>query len=295
MSLSHTEILRAPLLQTGLVERVLARLGLNEPPEPTLEGLRELYAAWCGRVPFENVRKIIHVRGELAGVLPGSSAEDYLEAWLQFGTGGTCWPGAGALHALLRSLGFVSARVMATMMAAPNLPPNHGSVRVSFGEQRYLVDTSMLHGVPLLLDPEAPTVISHPAWGLRCARREDRWHVSWRPLHKTDGFDCRLERFGVSGHDYHRSYNQTRSWSPFNYEVSARKNRGNEVVGVAFGHSVILRADGTVTREPLTLESRNKFLIEQLELSEEIVARLPVDVATPPPPWSRTAASPGPG
>ena len=118
-------------LPPQLLERVLGGLGFAEVPEPIFENLRAIYAAWCQRVPFDNVRKLIHVRAGNSGPLPGSTAEDFLEAWLKHGTGGTCWAGAGTFHALLASLGFDVARGVGTMLVAPDLPPNHGSVRVS--------------------------------------------------------------------------------------------------------------------------------------------------------------------
>lgn len=97
-------------LAEELVERIIGRLGFNRRPTPTIDALRSLYSAWCERVPFDNVRKLIHVRAANAAPLPGSTREDFFEAWLKFGAGGTYWPGAGALHALLVCLGFDAVR-----------------------------------------------------------------------------------------------------------------------------------------------------------------------------------------
>ena len=43
-------------LAPDLVERVLSALGFSRAPAPELEGLARVYAAWCRRVPFDNVR-----------------------------------------------------------------------------------------------------------------------------------------------------------------------------------------------------------------------------------------------
>jgi arylamine N-acetyltransferase len=222
--------------------------------------------------------------------LPGSTAQDFFEAWLRHGTGGTCWAGAGACQALWHSLGFAAERGLGTMMAAPNIPPNHGTVRVHFDNENYLTDCSMLHGEPLRLDENAETRIAHPAWGLRCAQREGKWHIAWRPLHKVDGFECRLEDFGLSGTDYQERYGQTRGWSPFNYEVYARLNKTDRVTGIAFGKTVVLKPDGGVESRTVSDAERRKLLIEEIGLSEEIVSQLPADRPTPPPPGSKTAA-----
>ncbi|HVV01127.1 MAG TPA: arylamine N-acetyltransferase, partial [Verrucomicrobiae bacterium] len=220
----------APRLESDLLERVLDRLGFSRAPKATLEGLTAVYGAWCQRVPFDNVRKIIHIASGAPTPLPGTTASDFFKAWLKFGVGGTCWSGAGACYALLASLGFNASRGIATMLAAPDLPPNHGTVLVSFGPEKYLVDSAMLHGVPLRLEDVGETIIDHPAWGLRVLHRGGQTYISWRPLHKLDGFECRLERFGAARQEYEALYNRTRPWSPFNFELSFRINRGEDVI-----------------------------------------------------------------
>jgi N-hydroxyarylamine O-acetyltransferase len=221
--------------------------------------------------------------------LPGSTPEDFFEAWLKFGTGGTCWPWAGALQVFLTALGFDAVRAIGTMMAAPNLPPNHGTVLVNFGSENFLVDSSILHGHPLRLSKDSETSVSHAAWGIRCVWKERNWFVQWRPLMRLEGFECRVDRFPATETDFADFYERTCGWSPFNYELSVRVNRGEKVIGVASGHSISLLADGSVVRTPLTREERRRLLIEDVGITEALVMQLPDDVATPPPPWSQTA------
>jgi arylamine N-acetyltransferase len=277
-------------LPAGLVERVLERLGLSSAPPPDRAGLGAVYGAWCRKVPFDNVRKLIHLRSAQSGVLPGDTPEDFFDAWLLHGTGGTCWAGNGALQALLRSLGFDALRVVATMVVAPDLPPNHGSVMVRCEAARYLVDASILHGEPLALEESAPTLIAHGAWGVRCARLARRWMIGWRPLHATQGIDCRIERLAASAQEFHERHEQSRPWSPFNYALYARVNRGDTVLGTAFGQRVTLLADGEVRQGALDPAQRAEFLLEQIGLSESIVALLPPDLPMPPPPKSQAAS-----
>jgi N-hydroxyarylamine O-acetyltransferase len=294
MTVSHLTQVRpiaGEALSEQFVERILTRLGFNRHPAPTSDGLRDLYSAWCERIPFDNIRKLIHVRSANSAPLPGTTPEDFFEAWLKFGTGGTCWPGAGALHALLTTLGFDAVRGIGTMMAAPNLPPNHGTVLVKFDGHMVLVDSSILHGHPLTLSQDSETSVSHPAWGVRCVWRETNWFVQWRPLMRLEGFDCRLDRFPATETDFKDSYARTRGWSPFNYELSVRANRGDKVLGVASGHAISLLADGSIVRTPLTPDERRRFLIEVIGITEALVLQLPDDVPTPPPPWSQTAQS----
>lgn len=278
------------LLSESLLDPVLLALGFSSRPEPTLEGLRAIYQTWGREVPFDNVRKLVHLQRQDAAAFPGADAEDFFDAWLRHRTGGTCWAGSNALFHLLIALGFDAERAIGTMLVAPDIPPNHGSVQVRLDAGTYLVDTSILFGEPLRLDPAEETAVAHPAWGVRGRRREGLWHVHWRPLHKTDGFECRYERFGADHEEYRRRYEETRGWSPFNYQLTARRNRGEEVIGLTFGQAVTLRPDGAVEQRPVENAERRRRLVEDFGMSEEIVAQLPPDRPTPPPPGSKTAA-----
>ncbi|ETX06535.1 MAG: hypothetical protein ETSY2_16550 [Candidatus Entotheonella gemina] len=276
-------------LTPGSLERVLLKLGFTEHPAPTMEGLQRLYAAWCRKVPFDNIRKLVHMNTQDAGPLPGDDAADFFEAWLAYGTGGTCWAGNGALHTLLVSLGFQAARGLCTMLIAPDIPPNHGSVVVTHDETPYVVDASMLHSEPLRLDASSPTAIVHPAWGVQCERRGDQWFIRWRPLFGAEGLDCRFEDLSVTRDTFRERHEATREWSPFNYELHIRLICGETIVGAALGQRVELDRHGAFVQTRIEEDERQRLLIDELGIHEEMVHRLPSDRPTPPPPWSRTA------
>lgn len=253
--------------------------------------LRDFYAAWCRHVPFDNILKLITLKSGTPATLPGSTPVDFLESWLAHGTGGTCWSGSGALVSVLSALGFDAERAIATMLVAPDLPPNHGSVRVILDGIPYLVDSSILFGEPVPLIANVESGVSHPAWGVRGRWENERFHLFWRPLHQPEGFDCRFDHFGASHSEYETRYEETRVWSPFNYELTARINRGNEVIGISFGNRVTLYGDGSVESIPVTDEEKRRFLVEEFGIDESIVAQMPADVPTPPPPGSKTAVT----
>jgi N-hydroxyarylamine O-acetyltransferase len=276
-------------LSIDLLERVLTKLGLSDRPAPTLDGLQTLYAAWCRKVPFDNVRKLIHLHNHAPGPLPGDDATDFFEAWLAYGTGGTCWAGNGALYTMLVSLGFDASRGMGTMLVAPHIPPNHGTVLVVYNETRYVVDASMLHSEPLRLEMDRPTGVTHPAWGVQCSTRDGHWHIRWHPAHMLDGLDCRLDHLHVTRETFRERHEHTRPWSPFNYELYARLICGEAVVSTTGGQRVELNGTGGVVRRHLKGDDRIRLLVDELGMQEEIVQRLPLDTPTPPPPWSRTA------
>jgi N-hydroxyarylamine O-acetyltransferase len=276
--------MHAEALSTDLLEQVLDRLGLPDRTPVSLDGLGALYAAWCRRVPFDNVQKIIHLRGGHPGPLPGDDPATFFSAWLAHGTGGTCWAGHGALHALLVALGFAARRGIGTMLVSPNAPPSHGTVLVDVDGSRYVVDASILHGAPLALSVDRSTSIDHPAWGVQCRTEDGAWHIRWRPLHTPDGIDCRLDFLNATLADFRDYHERTRAWSPFNYELHIRRNLGDRVVGITRGERVELDPSGAVRRTPLNADGRVRVLVEELGLSEEIATRLPPDVRTPPPP-----------
>jgi len=268
----------------GSLEAILAKLGVDRP-ETDLPGLRQVYAAWCSKVPFDNVLKLVHLAEDRSGPLPGSTSEDFFASWLEHGTGGTCWSGNSALHDLVAALGFDVARAVATMMPTPDAPgPNHGSVVVTLGGDRWIADASILSGVPLriLEEGEAPEreVLPRVEW------RNGRTTVIWRTLVAPDGFPCRFERIGVDPGEWDALHQQTAGWGPFNFAANTRVLRGTTAVGYALGQQFALDPDGVVSVEALDRTGRDRFLVEELGISEELVARVPDDRPLPPRPAS---------
>ena len=88
---------------------------------------------------------------------------------------------------------------------------------------------------------------------------------------------------------FHERHERSRGWSPFNYALYARLNRGSTVLGTAFGQRVELDAEGSVRAEPLPAAERAQLLIEQLGMRESLISQLPADLPTPPPPQSASA------
>jgi hypothetical protein len=46
-------------------------------------------------------------------------------------------------------------------------------------------------------DESASAAAPPTAWRAVCSFREGHWYVRWRPLHKPEGIDCRIDRFGA--------------------------------------------------------------------------------------------------
>lgn len=281
---------RVARITPDLTERVLEKLGLRARPSVDLAGLGSVYAAWCRRVPFDNVRKLVWLAEEIPGPLPGDDPTDFLEAWLQHGTGGTCWAGNGALQALLESLGFDARRGTGTMMVRPDIPPNHGTVCVTVEGASYLVDASILFDEPIRL--EVGAAVENPAWGVHIHEMEGQLRIAWRPFY-LETFDCRLESLDTSVEEFRNWHEFTRSWGPFNYSLSARLIQGDRMIGASFGPRAAIDSEGVVSLTPLTSDERIAFLVDELGISEEMAQRVPPDQEMPPPPTSTSASGSG--
>jgi len=278
-------------ISAGLAERALTKLGFARIPATDRAGLAALYAAWCRSVPFDNARKLIHLRANDPAPLPGDTPEDFFAAWLAHGAGGTCWALHGAWCALLEACGFDARRAIATMLVAPDLPPNHGSVSVRLGGETLLVDATMQYGEPLALDAQRVTEIAHPAYGVRARPDGTKWRVSWRSPFTLEPMDCRIESLAGDAATFRAYHEATRAWSPFNFQLMVRVRRGDGILNAARGERIFIATDGAVTRAPLDHAARLKLLIEEAGFSEELAMQVPDDLPTPPPPGSRSAQS----
>lgn len=72
-------------LDPQLVERVFARLGMDEAPPVDPAGLRTVYRQWCRSVPFDNTLKLIALHDGSGGPLP--SFPEFTESAASAGRG----------------------------------------------------------------------------------------------------------------------------------------------------------------------------------------------------------------
>ena len=233
------------MLESMVLKAVLSRLGLAASPSKDRDGLMALYAAWCGRVPFDNLRKLIALHGGATGSLPGMQAQEFFQAWLEHGCGATCWPSSNALYELLRALGFDCRRVTGSMRDCARI--NHGSVVVSLEKENWLADSSMLTLRPIPLgrgvyrspDP----VFDHET------ENEGEEFVVWNDFAPIGLFPCRLFPGTADWAEYSERYEGSREMSPFNRRIYARRAEPGRVA-VLSGTSFYLKtADGLTTRE----------------------------------------------
>jgi N-hydroxyarylamine O-acetyltransferase len=272
----------APPIKRETVAAVLEKLRLDEPAHD-LDGLRAVYAAWCRAVPFDNVLKLIQLRRGSSGPLPGSTTEGFFAAWLELGTGGTCWAGNGALHDLLVTLGFDVTRAVATMLSSPHaLTGNHGTVIASVDGERWIVDASILSETPIRVpadgEPQESGSLPRFAW------LDGAPAVLWRTPPAPEGILCRIERLGSGAAEWDALHQRTRTWGPFNYQLYARTQRDGTSIGIFAGSRFAIGAEGSLSLHPLDRHERVRFLVEEVGIAEEVAERVPEDLPTPPRP-----------
>ena len=149
-------------------------------------------------------------------------------------------------------------------------------------KERFLVDTSILHGTPIKIDDKLATRIDHPAWGIDGYPEKGSWYVRWRPFHMLDGCTCRIDDINASHDTFMELNEETRKWGPFNYSLYFRINRGESVTGVAFGHRFSFDSWGNIKRIPMSPEAHYLFLSKEMGISREVLEKLPADQPTPP-------------
>jgi N-hydroxyarylamine O-acetyltransferase len=264
------------VLSPGLTEAVLTKLGCPERPDPDRAGLDRLYGAWCRRVPFDNLVKRIHLVSGSSDPFPNGEPAPFFESWLAYGTGGTCWPGSAALHALLVTLGFDARRGSAAMFDNLSGPIHtHGTVLVRIDGTDHWVDSSMLTDTALPLVPHEPTRHDDPLSPVWAEPVDDLWRVWWTSAANGEEIGCLLLDDDVTSEHYLARYEASRDMSPFNTAVYANRNTDGARMTVANGQRFERRAGG-ITSAPLG-DDRGRVLVEEFGYSDAIVARLPAD------------------
>ena len=265
------------VLAPALRDEVLHRFGFTSTPAPDLEGLRDVYRAWCGNIPFDNLNKLIALRTAAPGPLPGMQASDFFETWLRDGTGATCWPSANAIYSLLRSLRFDARRVAAHMQDAGFF--NHGTVIVRVDDEdgnEWLVDSSVHTDVPMLLDRggflnDDPAFFAEIEYETR--ENEPGTYILWVATPREGSYmPCRIFPAEVPYQFFVERFEATRVLCTFICRFYVGRNREREKVIVIGTLRHVVSARGIECREL----SRGEFvgvLRADFHLSESVLQR----------------------
>jgi len=268
-------------ISPDVVDAVLERLGFSDRPTPDRAGLDAVYLAWSRRVPFDNLVKRIHLAGVSPDPFPNGPPGAFFAAYLRDGTGGTCWPSSGGLHALLVEVGFDARRGSAAMYDNLSGPVHsHGTVIVRIDGVDYWVDSSMLTDRVFPLVPGAETYLDDPLHPVRVEPVDQLWRVWWPHPFLDEKIGCLLLDDDVTADHYLARYEFSRGMSPFNTGLHATHNFESARVTIAFGRRFERTPDGT-TSTKLEAGARDRVLIDEFGYSEAIVAQLPEDEPQP--------------
>lgn len=277
-------------LDQELVASILKRIGLSAAPSIDFAGLREIYGAWCARIPFDNVAKLLALRAAPDGPLPPVSSQEFFERYLEHGTGGTCWTSSDALCSLLESVGFPARRVAGSMRDSGIV--SHGSVTVTFGSDDWLVDSSLLTNEPLPLSDEIFTS-DDPVFQFE-VERVNGTHFIWSDVPPSPWWiPCPILVDPATTDFYEFRWQASRHRGAFNERIYARRNRPGEMLIISANRRYSRTKHGLDVRElsagDLCDSLRNEIgisgeYITQLLSSGIIDASMRPSTAEPPPP-----------
>ena len=232
-------------LSNGLLGRIKSALELNTRVSLTEEGLAEVYAAWCRRVPFDNIRKTIDLKS--GGRLSGLDPDEFFENWLEYGSGGTCWPSSNALCTLLQAIGFDARLVAGSMYDLGSI--NHGTVMVCIDGQDWLTDTCMLTNRPVPVNGEF-FIDNSKQMAIEVEPDGDS-HVIWYDFVPSPAYvPCRILSDPAAPTLFEERYEVfSREYSPFNTRLYFRTG-GPDGASVVLGNVRFSRTgDGLEVKE----------------------------------------------
>lgn len=258
-------------------ELVLKKLNIKEIDQCSLNNLSKFYQEWCRLIPFDNLMKTHKLVADINASLPGVTAEEFFCDWLKYGVGGTCWAGNGAIFALLRTMGYNAEFVAGCMLSDPldkSSSLGHGSIIVTLDEGEFLIDATMLHGVPINL---VPNESSNKTFYFRVERRDDKFQIKWRPLGRNYSF-FQINKRNLVESEIFTLHEASRGLSKFNGSPIIRMARSSSLIGVVRGDLIIRDEQGVETFQNadqfcFSQTLVNKFYINQ-EFSNQIVNSL---------------------
>ncbi len=250
------------------VDEILERLGLPRRVALDVEGLTQIFRAWCRNIPFDNLQKLIALE-EQATELPGLDPSAFFQAWEENGTGGTCWSSNQALQGLLTAVGFDAKPFGASMFDGE---VNHGTTLVSIDGTRWMVDTATHGEWPLPLVDGEPVGRSHQGYTTSLRPDPGGWLLICPTPDPDFSIPCRLH-FEMDRETVAAAYEKSRGWSPFNDKVMAQRN-DESGVWILNGDSLARIEASGITRRSLTGDEAEAFLVDTLGFSNAIVERV---------------------
>jgi arylamine N-acetyltransferase len=274
-----------PQLSSEMLAGILSKLELRQRPKPDLEGLNQVYSAYCGHVCNDNIQKRIWLTGPKTSPVTGGDPIEFFENWLAHGTGGTCFAASGGLYTLLHALGFDAKRVSGSVIRQGiEAHANHGSVLVCLNDKNYLVDPQhasftalqIIQGMPSstgigIHDTRAvPIAGGFELQSFPGANRQEPVQIQFNTENWLVDHSFFLAHYALSAL-------RERNRSPFNEALYVCRRFPESKLIVGRGNKIVIASDNTVTKSEITVEQRNQILVDEFGISEEITKAIPPD------------------
>lgn len=280
-----------PKLTSEILMRILTKLDLAERPECSRVGLNRVYAAYCGHVPRDNIQKRIWLTGNQTTPVTGGDPVEFFENWLAHGTGGTCFATSGGLCALLRVLGFDAKRATGCVIREGiEYDRNHASVIARVDGADFLVDPQQASFAALPIIPGQPSSAGNGIHATRAVPVPGGFELQSFPgSNRQEPLRIRfyLENCVVDHAFFFEKYALSTvrelDRSPFNDTLIVSRRFPGSLVIVGRGNRIEVSADNTVTKAEISIDERNRILVEELGISEEITKAIPPDDVDGPP------------
>ena len=274
-----------PKLTSEILTRILIKLGLAERPECSRVGLNRVYAAYCGLVPRDNIHKRIWLTGKQSTPVTGGDPVEFFENWLAHGTGGTCFATSGGLCALLMALGFDAKRATGCVIReGVEFDRNHASVIARVDGADFLVDPQQASFTALPIIPGQPASAGNSIHATQSVPVPGGFELQSFPgSNRQEPLRIRfyLENCFVDHafflEKYALSTVRELDRSPFNDTLIVSRRFPGSLVIVGRGNRIEVSADNTVTKTEITIDERDRILVEELGISEEITKAIPPD------------------
>lgn len=221
-------------LTNKTVEQILSKFDIKENCTCSLNNLSKLYQAWCISIPFDNLMKTVKIADNINAELPGITAEEFFHNWLEYGVGGTCWAGNGAIFALLQTLGYNAEFIAGCMLSDPldkSLSLGHGSIIVTLDGDEFLIDATMLHGKPI---PLLPSESTNKTFYFGVSKQDDKLQIKWQPLGRTYSF-FQINKRNLLESEILTLHEASRGLSKFNGSPIIRLAKSSSIIGIVRG------------------------------------------------------------
>jgi N-hydroxyarylamine O-acetyltransferase len=231
-----------------VIDKLLARIGLDRAPAADADGLRVLHRAYLARVPYEGLAVQLGETGPL-------DETALAERVLRDGRGGYCFELNTLLAALLRAAGFVVTHHQAVVGGEG--PTNHMALLVHLDGERWLADAGLGEGfVEPLPFREGRFSIGPLSYSLE---REPggTWWMGQHEWGSFGGFRMAEEASPVSAFEVHHRRLATDPASSFVQTLVVQQPREDRIVTL---RALTLSSVGPSDDEKRVVEDREEFV-----------------------------------